>query len=163
MAQAAALANGKHPAQEAGQGSGEQREFDEKVEAADATAAASASADDKAQAAEELDALKLADAEAAGSVRSADVKDVSSAAHLRASEVPELAEDVDVEAGEGQGAQLSTASEAAGTSCQAGAIREAAVVTSSEESAPARHRPAAASADELPESPESADMEAGTA
>ena len=118
---------------------------------------------DKAQAAEELDALKLADAEAAGSVRSADVKDVSSAAHLRASEVPELAEDVDVEAGEGQGAQLSTASEAAGTSCQAGAIREAAVVTSSEESAPARHRPAAASADELPESPESADMEAGTA
>ena len=174
MAPANALANGKHPAQEAGQRSGEQRETDEEVGAADASAGASASAADTAQAAEGLDALQLTESKATGSVGSADVKDddVSSAAQVTASEVLEPAKDTDIEAGEGQGAQLSMASEAAGTACQAGAVREAALVTSSEDSVPARHadvsadvgkgNTAAASADKLRESPKSADMEADT-
>ena len=175
MAQADALANGKHPAQEAGQRNGEQQEFDENVGPADASAGASASAADTAQAAERLNALQLTDPKAAGYKESANVKagDVSSATQLAASEAQEPANDTDVEAGEGQGTNLPVASGAADTSCQAGGVREAAAVTSSEDLVPAAHadvsadvgkgETAAASADDVHDSPESADMEAGTA
>ena len=149
LAQFDALANGKQHAQEADHQGGEHWESEGKIEAADASGGASASAADKAKADE--NAAQLTDAEA-----------------------QEPAKDTDVEPGEGQGAASPITSEAAaGTSCQAGLVREAAAVTASEKSVPEEHadtcaeagmeEPTAASTDKLLESPENADLKAGTA